>query len=95
MNKKEIESFAKEAAKGIKTPDDLNQFSQMLKKITIEAALNAEMVGQVSAFRLKRVNLNWIRHVIVMAVLNLSSSKNTHLGLLRWMTKYSGSMPKA
>ena len=43
MNKKEIEAFAKEAAKGIKTPEDLNEFSQMLKKITVEAALNAEM----------------------------------------------------
>jgi putative transposase len=43
MNKKDIEAFAKEAAKGIKTPEDLNQFSQMLKKITVEAALNAEM----------------------------------------------------
>lgn len=43
MNKKELEAFAKEAAKGIKTPDDLNEFSQMLKKITVEAALNAEM----------------------------------------------------
>ncbi|MEC9127697.1 MAG: IS256 family transposase [Pseudomonadota bacterium] len=43
MNKKELEAFAKEAAKGIKTPEDLNEFSQMLKKITVEAALNAEM----------------------------------------------------
>jgi putative transposase len=43
MNKKELEAFAQEAAKGIKTPEDLNEFSQMLKKITIEAALNAEM----------------------------------------------------
>jgi len=43
MNKKELEVFAKEAAKGIKTPEDLNEFSQMLKKITVEAALNAEM----------------------------------------------------
>lgn len=43
MNKKELEAFAKEAAKGIKTPQDLNEFSQMLKKITVEAALNAEM----------------------------------------------------
>lgn len=43
MNKKELEAFAKEAAKGIKTPADLNEFSQMLKKITVEAALNAEM----------------------------------------------------
>lgn len=43
MNKKELETFAKEASKGIKTPQDLNEFSQMLKKITVEAALNAEM----------------------------------------------------
>ena len=39
MNKKELEAFTKE----IKKPEDLNQFSEMLKKITIEAALNAEM----------------------------------------------------
>jgi len=43
MNKEELEAFAKEAAKSIKTPDDLTQFSQMLKKVTVEAALNAEM----------------------------------------------------
>ncbi|WP_192503258.1 IS256 family transposase [Pseudoalteromonas peptidolytica] len=43
MNKKELEAFAREAAKGIKTPEDLSEFSQMLKKITVEAALNAEM----------------------------------------------------
>ncbi|GAL15871.1 mobile element protein [Vibrio astriarenae] len=43
MEKKALEAFAKEAAKAIKTPDDLTEFSQMLKKITVEAALNAEM----------------------------------------------------
>jgi transposase-like protein len=43
MDKKALEAFAKEAAKGIKTPDDLTEFSQMLKKITVEAALNAEI----------------------------------------------------
>ncbi|WP_117234563.1 IS256 family transposase [Vibrio maerlii] len=43
MDKKALEAFAKEAAKGIKTPEDLTEFSQMLKKITVEAALNAEM----------------------------------------------------
>nr|WP_283710430.1 transposase [Pseudoalteromonas prydzensis] len=43
MNKKELEAFAKAAAKNIKTPQDLNEFSFMLKKITVEAALNAEM----------------------------------------------------
>jgi putative transposase len=43
MNRKELEAFAKEAAKSIKTPEDLNDFSRMLKKITFEAALNAEV----------------------------------------------------
>ncbi|WP_197485273.1 MULTISPECIES: transposase, partial [unclassified Vibrio] len=43
MDKKALEAFAKEAAKGIKSPEDLTEFSQMLKKITVEAALNAEM----------------------------------------------------
>jgi transposase-like protein len=43
MNKKELEAFAREAAKGLKTEKDLNEFSQMLTKITVEAALNAEL----------------------------------------------------
>ena len=43
MNTKELEAFAKEAAIGIKTPQDLNDFSRILQKITVEAVLNAEM----------------------------------------------------
>lgn len=43
MNKKELAAFAREAAKGLKTEKDLNEFSQMLTKITVEAALNAEL----------------------------------------------------
>lgn len=43
MNKSELEAFAKEAAKGIKTEADLNDFRQVLTKITVEAALNAEL----------------------------------------------------
>jgi len=43
MNKSELEAFAKEAAKGIKTETDLNDFRQILTKITVEAALNAEL----------------------------------------------------
>lgn len=43
MNKNELEAFAREAAKSIKTEKDLNNFSQMLTKITVEAALNAEL----------------------------------------------------
>ena len=43
MNKKELEAIAKEAAKNIKTEQDLNEFRAMLTKITVEAALNAEL----------------------------------------------------
>ena len=43
MNKKEIEALAREAAKNIKSEKDLNAFSQMLKKITVETAMNAEL----------------------------------------------------
>ncbi|SFD40922.1 IS256 family transposase [Pseudoalteromonas denitrificans] len=43
MNKTELEAFAREAAKSIKTEKDLNNFSQMLTKITVEVALNAEL----------------------------------------------------
>lgn len=43
MNRKELEAFARETAKSIKTEKDLNNFSQMLTKITVEAALNAEL----------------------------------------------------
>lgn len=43
MNKKELEAFAKQAAKGIKTEADLNDFRAMLTKVTVEAALNAEL----------------------------------------------------
>ncbi len=54
MNRKELEAFAKEAAKGIKTPEDLNDFSRMLKKITVEAALNAEMDEHLGYEKRKR-----------------------------------------
>lgn len=43
MNKKELEAFAKQAAKGIKSEADLNDFRAMLTKVTVEAALNAEL----------------------------------------------------
>ena len=43
MNKKELQAFAKAAAKNIKSQEDLNEFQQMLTKVTVEAALNAEL----------------------------------------------------
>ena len=43
MDKKEIQAIAQAAAKNIKTEDDLNEFRQMLTKITVETALNVEL----------------------------------------------------
>lgn len=43
MDKKELQAFAQAAAKNIKSQEDLNQFQQMLTKVTVEAALNAEL----------------------------------------------------
>lgn len=43
MNKKEMEALALKAASSIKTEQDLSDFSRLLKKITVEAALGAEL----------------------------------------------------
>jgi len=43
MNKEDLEAFAREAAKTFKTEKDLNDFRAMLTKVTVEAALNAEL----------------------------------------------------
>jgi putative transposase len=43
MNPKELLAFAKEAAKSMKTEKDLSDFSRMLRKVTVEAALGAEL----------------------------------------------------
>ena len=43
MDEKQLQALANGLAKNLKTPDDLNQFDRLLKKISVEAALNAEM----------------------------------------------------
>lgn len=43
MNEKDLRALATEIAKNIKTEADLTQFSKLLKKITVETALNAEL----------------------------------------------------
>ncbi|EFJ2843940.1 transposase, partial [Escherichia coli] len=39
----QLQALANELAKNLKTPEDLSQFDRLLKKISVEAALNAEM----------------------------------------------------
>ncbi len=43
MNNKELQAVAQAAAKSIKTEADLNEFRQMLTKITVETALSTEL----------------------------------------------------
>jgi len=43
MKKKELQAIAKAAIHNIKTEADINEFRQMLSKITVETALNAEL----------------------------------------------------
>ncbi|WP_150539100.1 IS256 family transposase [Actinobacillus vicugnae] len=47
MNEKQLKALAAELAKNLKTPEDLNQLSRMLKKITVEATLNAELTDHL------------------------------------------------
>ncbi len=42
MDENKFKVLAAELAKGLKTKADLNQFSRMLTKLTVETALNAE-----------------------------------------------------
>ena len=43
MNKEELQALGESFAKNIKTEQDLNEFRQMLTKMTVEAALNGEI----------------------------------------------------
>lgn len=43
LNKNKLKALAAELAKDLKTPEDLSALSAELKKLTVEAALNAEM----------------------------------------------------
>ena len=43
MDEKKIKALAAELAKGLRTEADLNQFSRMLTKLTVETALNVKL----------------------------------------------------
>uniref|UniRef100_UPI0011161BF6 transposase n=1 Tax=Salmonella enterica TaxID=28901 RepID=UPI0011161BF6 len=45
MDEKKLKALAAELAKGLKTEADLNQFSRMLTKLTVETALNTELTA--------------------------------------------------
>ena len=56
MNKDELQAIAQAAAKNIKTEQDLSEFRKMLTKITVEAALNAELDDHLGYSRHEKAN---------------------------------------
>ena len=57
MNKEELEAFAREAAKGLKTEKDLDEFSQMLTKVAVEAFYDDACVQMMRSFIADRPEL--------------------------------------
>ena len=51
MDEKEMRALASELAKNIKTEKDLSNFSKLLKKMTAETALGAEMEAHLGDAR--------------------------------------------
>lgn len=49
MDEKQLQALANELAKNLKTPEDLSQFDRLLKKLSVEAALNAEMTHHLGS----------------------------------------------
>lgn len=47
MDEKKLKALAAELVKGLKIEADLNQFSRMLTKLTVEMALNAELTDHL------------------------------------------------
>lgn len=47
MDEKQLHALATELTKNLKTPEDLSQLSRFLKKLTVETALNAELVAHL------------------------------------------------
>ena len=56
MNKEELQALGESFAKNIKTEQDLNEFRQMLTKITVETALNGELEDHLGFARHEKAN---------------------------------------
>ncbi len=56
MKTQDIQALAAEAAKNIRTEQDLNEFKQLLTKMTLEAALNAELDAHLGYEKHEKAN---------------------------------------
>ena len=74
MDDKQLQALANELAKNLKTPEDLSQFYRLLKKISVEAALNAELTHHLGH------ETNW-EPIPVMAIPRKPSPLPTGYGI--------------
>lgn len=56
MNKAELQALGESFSKNIKTEQDLNEFRQMLTKMTVEAALNGEIEEHLGFSKHEKAN---------------------------------------
>jgi putative transposase len=70
MNKKDLEAFAREAAKTLKTEKDLTDFRAMLTKVTVEAALNAELDDHLGYSKHEQFSTDNRRHGVMRKTLS-------------------------
>lgn len=71
MNEQKLKDLAAEFAKGIKTEDDLNQFTRLLTKLTVETALNAELTEHLGHKKMP-VNLTQTHAMVILVRLYLA-----------------------
>jgi transposase-like protein len=69
MNIEELQKIAKAAAKNLKTEQDLKEFSAMLTKVTVEAALNAELDDHLGYAKHEKSNASNSRNGFTSKVL--------------------------
>ena len=72
MDEKKLKALAAELARGLKTEADLNQFSRMLTKFTVETALNAELTDHLGQALIPVMATRQKRYCAMMARSNLT-----------------------
>jgi len=81
MKTEELKQIALAAAKNIKTEQDLAEFQQMLTKVTVEAALNAELVDHLGYERHEKSDGSNPPCVRIVVASFLSSCNSTGGGM--------------
>ncbi|WP_200821373.1 transposase [Oceanicoccus sp. KOV_DT_Chl] len=78
MNKKDLEAFAREAAKGIKTEQDLRV---MLTKVMVEAALSAELDDHLGYSKHEQSTSENSRNGVTRKTVRTEDGQFAHIGV--------------